>query len=112
MFKDRQTGPAVTPISDEDAPLVAATQAGDSAAFAQLVFRYDRKLFRIAYHIVCNAHDAQDVVQNSFIKAFQNIGQFQAQSKFSTWLHRIVVNQSLMEMRRQRSQPNTGGFIH
>ena len=107
MFNDRQTGPAITPVSDEDAPLVAATQAGDAAAFAQLVFRYDRRLFRIAHHIVRNAHDAQDVVQNSFIKAFQNIGQFQAQSKFSTWLHRIVVNQSLMELRRQRNQPTT-----
>lgn len=105
MFKDRQTGPAVTPISDEDAPLVAATQAGDGGAFGQLVSRYDRKLFRIAYHIVHNAEDAQDVVQDSFIKMFQNIGRFQAQSKFSTWLYRIVINQSLMALRKQRTKP-------
>lgn len=105
MFKDRQTGPVVTPICDEDAPLVAATQAGDSAAFAQLVSRYDRKLFRIAFHIVHNAEDAQDVVQDSFIKVFQNIGRFHGQSKFSTWLYRIVVNQSLMQVRQQRTKP-------
>ena len=105
MSNDVQTAPAVTPMSDEDAPLVAATQAGDGAAFAQLVSRYDRKLFRIAYHIVRNADDAQDVVQDTFIKVFQNIGRFQSQSKFSTWLYRVVVNQSLMEVRKQRTKP-------
>jgi RNA polymerase sigma-70 factor (ECF subfamily) len=105
MFTDGQTESAVTPISDQDAPLVAATQAGDGAAFEQLISRYDRKLFRIAYNIVHNADDAQDVVQNTFIKVFQNIGRFQSQSKFSTWLYRIVVNQSLMEVRKQRTSP-------
>ena len=105
MFKDEYSGPAVTLVSDQDAPLVAATQAGDAAAFEELVYRYDRKLFRIAYNIVHNAADAQDVVQNTFIKVFQNIGRFQSQSKLSTWLYRIVVNQSLMEVRKQRTSP-------
>ena len=105
MFNHGLTGSAVTPMFDDDAPLVAASQAGDDAAFAQLVSRYDRKLFRIAYHIVHNADDAHDVVQESFIKVFQNIGRFHAQSKFSTWLYRIVVNQSLMEVRKQRRKP-------
>ena len=105
MFKEKQTGPAVTPMPDEDGPLVAATQAGDGAAFEQLVSRYDRKLFRIAYHIVHNVEDAQDVVQDSFIKVFQNIARFHAQSKFSTWVYRIVINQSLMELRQQRTKP-------
>jgi RNA polymerase sigma-70 factor (ECF subfamily) len=105
MFNDEQNRPAVMPMSDEDTPLVAATQAGDGAAFEQIVSRYDRKLFRIAYHIVRNAEDAQDVVQETFIKVFQNIGRFHAQSKFSTWLYRVAVNQSLMELRKQRGQP-------
>jgi len=83
-----------TPI--EDADLVMASKAGDSAAFGELVARYDRKLFRIAYHIIHNPDDAQDVVQEAFIKVFQNLGQFRADSKFSTWLYRIVVNRSLM----------------
>jgi hypothetical protein len=77
MFKHGQTGPAVTPMFDEDALLVAVTQAGNAAASAQLVFRYDRKLFRIANHIVRNVDDAQDVVEDSFIKAFKNIRQFE-----------------------------------
>lgn len=105
MFKSTHTVSVTTPVSDEDAPLVEATRAGDGAAFEQLVSRYDRKLFRIAYHIVHNAEDAQEVVQESFIKVFQNIGRFHSQSKFSTWLHRIVVNQSLMELRKHRRKP-------
>ena len=104
MFNQVQTELGVTPMSDEDALLVAATQAGDGAAFAQLVSRYDRKLFGIAYHIVRNAEDAQDIVQDTLIKVFQNIGRFESQSKFSTWLYRIVVNQSLMELRKHRTR--------
>ena len=105
MFTDGQAESTVTPISDEDAALVAAAQAGDGTAFEQLVSRYESKLFRIAYNIVHNAADAQDVVQNTFIKVFQNIGRFQSHSKFSTWLYRILVNQSLMEVRKQRTNP-------
>jgi RNA polymerase sigma-70 factor (ECF subfamily) len=105
MLNNQQMFPAVKPISDEDAPLVKASQAGDGAAFELLVSRYDRKLFRIAYNIVHNTEDAQDIVQDTFIKVFQHMGRFQAQSKFSTWLYRIVVNQSLMEMRTKRGKP-------
>jgi RNA polymerase sigma-70 factor, ECF subfamily len=105
MPQDELTKPAVTIVSDEDTPLVVASQAGDGAAFEQLVSRYDRKLFRLAYHMVRNTEDAQDVVQETFIKVFKHIGRFQAQSKFSTWLYRIVVNQSLMELRKHRRKP-------
>jgi len=104
-FKDNLTKPAIKIIADQDAPLVKASQAGDGSAFELLVSRYDRKLFRIAYNIVHNTEDAQDIVQDTFIKVFQNMGRFQAQSKFSTWLYRIVVNQSLMEMRTNRRKP-------
>jgi RNA polymerase sigma-70 factor, ECF subfamily len=104
-MSNHEPATAANPISDEDAALVKASQAGDGAAFEQLVARYDRKLFRIAQHIVHNADDAQDVVQECFIKVFQNIRRFQAQSKFSTWLYRIVVNQSLMAVRKHRTKP-------
>jgi RNA polymerase sigma-70 factor (ECF subfamily) len=105
IFKETLTKPAIRIVPDEDAPLVKASQAGDGSAFELLVSRYDRKLFRIAYNIVHNAEDAEDIVQDTFIKVFQNIGRFQAQSKFSTWLYRIVVNQSLMEVRTNRRKP-------
>ncbi|HEY8670962.1 MAG TPA: sigma-70 family RNA polymerase sigma factor, partial [Terriglobales bacterium] len=101
MLKVEPTLPVPVPLI-EDLDLVLASEAGDTAAFEELVARYDRKLFRIAYHILHHQDDAQDVVQDAFIKAFQNLGQFRADSKFSTWLYRIVVNQSLMELRKQR----------
>lgn len=105
IFKETLTKPAIKIVADEDAPLVKASQAGDWSAFELLVSRYDRKLFRIAYNILHNAEDAEDIVQDTFIKVFQSIGRFQAQSKFSTWLYRIVVNQSLMEVRTKRRKP-------
>jgi len=97
----------ISRTAPEDSDLVQASKAGDSAAFEELVARYDRKLFRTACHILHNPYDAQDVVQDTFIKVFQNLGQFRADSKFSTWLYRIVVNQSLMELRQQRRKPAT-----
>ena len=83
--------------------LVQAAKSGDLEAFSQLVKRYDRNIFRIAQHITHNEEDAQDVVQDAFLKAYQNLEQFQGNSKFSTWLVRIAVNEALMKLRRRRS---------
>src|ERR1044072_4039408 len=91
------------PTSDE-AVLVAAAKAGDIGAFEGLVRRYDRNVFRIAQHITQNREDAEDVVQDAFLKAYQNLGQFQGQSKFYTWLVRIAVNEALMRLRRHRPE--------
>ena len=66
--------------------------------------RYDRNVFRIAQHITQNREDAEDVVQDAFLKAYQNLGQFQGQSKFYTWLVRIAVNEALMRLRRRRPE--------
>jgi RNA polymerase sigma-70 factor, ECF subfamily len=91
------------PVSDETV-LVDAARNGDVGAFEQLVRRYDRNVFRIAQHITQNREDAEDVVQDAFLKAFQNLGQFQGQSKFYTWLVRIAVNEALMRLRRRRPE--------
>ena len=91
------------PVSDESV-LVDAARNGDIGAFEQLVRRYDRNVFRIAQHITQNREDAEDVVQDAFLKAFQNLGQFQGQSKFYTWLVRIAVNEALMRLRRRRPE--------
>jgi RNA polymerase sigma-70 factor, ECF subfamily len=88
-----------------DAPemsLVHATQDGDLAAFEELIRRYDRKVFRIAHHITQNRQDAEDVVQNTFLKAFRGLPQFEEKSRFSTWLIRIAVNESLVGVRQRR----------
>src|SRR5690242_17127671 len=83
--------------------LVQAAKKGDLEAFSQLVKRYDRNIFRIAQHITHNEDDAQDVVQEAFLKAYQNLDQFQGNSKFYTWLVRIAVNEALMKLRRRRA---------
>ena len=87
---------------DQDLALVHACKSGNAVAFEELVKRYDTKLFRIAQHITHNRDDAQDAVQEAFLKVFRKLAQFQENSKFSTWLTRITVNESLMMLRKQR----------
>lgn len=72
-------------------------------AFEKLVRQYDRQVFRIAQHIVQNREDAEDVVQDAFLKAYEKLDQFQGNSKFYTWIVRIAVNQALMKLRKRRS---------
>src|SRR5690349_19760080 len=91
------------PVIDELA-LVQAAKGGDVEAFEDLVRRYDRNVFRIAQHITQNREDAEDVVQDAFLKAYSNLHQFQGQSKFYTWLVRIAVNEALMRLRRRRPE--------
>jgi len=97
------TSGAATAMALDDMALVHACKNGDSRAFEDLVRRYDRKLFRIAQHVTHNREDAQDAVQEAFLKAFRKLNQFQENSQFSTWLTRITVNESLMKLRKQRS---------
>ena len=91
-------------MADDDLDLVHASKNGDVAAFEQLVKRYDRKLLRIAHNVTHNTEDSQDAVQETFLKAFQHLGQFREDSKFSTWLIRITVNQSLMKLRKRATR--------
>ena len=95
--------PAQTQIASDDLALVHACKNGDYAAFEEIVKRYDRKLFRIAQHLMHNREDAEDAVQEAFVKAFQHLDQFREDAKFSTWLTRITINQSLMMLRKRRS---------
>jgi RNA polymerase sigma-70 factor, ECF subfamily len=87
----------------EDMVLVHACKDGDVAAFEQLVNRYDARLFSIVQHIIHNREDAEDAVQETFLKAFRKLTQFRENSQFSTWLIRITVNESLMQLRKRRS---------
>jgi RNA polymerase sigma-70 factor (ECF subfamily) len=94
---------AVGEVASDDLDLVHASKNGDVTAFEQLVKRYDRKLLRIAQSVTHNREDSQDAVQEAFLKAYQNLPAFREDSKFSTWLIRITVNQSLMKLRKQRT---------
>ena len=86
-----------------DADVVARAKSRSEAAFEQLVDRYKRRAFRVAWKITSNHEDAEDVVQNAFVKAFQNLPDFRGDSRFYTWLVRITINDALMKIRRRRS---------
>jgi len=90
-------------VFDADLPLVNAVRNGDESAFEELVRRYDGKLYRVAQGIIHNHEDAEEVVQAAFLKAYLNLYRFQGNSKFSTWLIRIAMNESFMKLRKQRS---------
>ncbi len=89
--------------ADEDAALVERSRQGDRAAFNELVNRNAQKVFRMARHMTRNDQDAEDVLQEAFLKAFSKLDQFQGDAKFSTWLTRIAVNESLMRLRKGRN---------
>ena len=89
-------------VKDDEPVLVAAAQTGDVEAFETLVGRYERKIFRLTQNITQNREDAEDAMQESFLKAFEHLGEFQGNSRFYTWLVRIAVNQALMKLRRRR----------
>lgn len=87
----------------DEAALVARTREGDPRAFGQLVRKYEGKIFRLAQHITQNREDAEDVLQETFLKAYEHLDQFQGNSKFYTWIVRIAVNQALMKLRKRKS---------
>ncbi len=86
-----------------DVALVERARGGDAAAFEVLVRQYDRPILRVAQHITQNREDAEDIVQDVFFKAYNKLNQFQGNSKFSTWLTRIAVNESLMRLRKRKT---------
>jgi RNA polymerase sigma-70 factor (ECF subfamily) len=86
----------------DDAALVARAQAGDQQAFAALVNEYSRKVYRLAKNITQNDEDAEDVLQEAFLKAYEHLSGFQGNSKFYTWIVRIAVNESLMKLRKRK----------
>ena len=89
-------------VAEEDALLVAAAKARDTRAFELLVERHERKIFLRAQRITRNREDAEDVVQQSFQKAFIHLQKFEGKSLFYTWLTRIATNEALMLLRRKR----------
>lgn len=89
-------------VKDDEGLLVAAAKGGDISAFETLVGRYERKIFRLAQNITQNREDAEDVMQESFLKSYQHLAEFQGNSRFYTWLVRIAVNQALMKLRKRR----------
>jgi len=90
---------------ETDAMLVARLQAGDPDAFETLVRVHGGRLLSVARRFLPNNEDAQDAVQEAFIKAFRAIGTFEERAQLHTWLHRILVNTALMKIRSRKRRP-------
>jgi RNA polymerase sigma-70 factor (ECF subfamily) len=88
------------PLSDEE--LVESAKQGDPDAFPQLVKKYSRRILRVGRNITNNDEDAEDVLQETFLKAYTHLDGFQGNSKFYTWLVRIAMNEALMKLRKRK----------
>ena len=83
---------------------VEALRTGDKAEFARLMDAYSAPIYRLALKMLADPQDAEDVLQTTFLKAFQHIGEFEGRSSLSTWLYRIAANEALMLLRRKRPE--------
>lgn len=88
--------------ADADFSIVKRVQAGDVAAFDQLILKYRERVFGVVYNLTANREDTSDLTQDTFIKAFQSINRFQGNCSFFTWLYKIAVNTSLSHLRKNR----------
>jgi len=105
-FESKASGMEMT----TDVAVVSRARSGDPEAFRQLVERHSRTTFRVAYRMTGNEQDADDVVQETFLRAYRQLGHFEERANFGTWLHRITVNCSLDLLRaRNRSDRHYGG---
>jgi len=92
-------------IDQAEQPLsLEALRAGDRAEFARMVETYYTPIYRLALKMLAHEQDAEDVLQNTFLKALQHIGAFEGRSSLSTWLYRIAANEALMLLRRKRPE--------
>jgi RNA polymerase sigma-70 factor (ECF subfamily) len=90
-----------------DEQIVELALAGDDDAFGELVRRWERRIFALAYGILGREEDARDATQETFVAAFRNLGAFRGEAKVSSWLHRIAVNQCITRQRRAKVRGET-----
>ena len=86
----------------DESALVTQARQGDTEAFNGLAERYQRNIFRLAQNITQNREDAEDVLQETFLKAYEHLPEFHGDSKFYTWIVRIAVNEALMKLRKRK----------
>lgn len=86
--------------ADADRSIVQRVQAGEVAAFDQLVVKYRERVYGVIYNLTSNREDAADLTQDAFIKAFQSLNRYQGQASFFTWLYRITINSTLTHLRK------------
>src|SRR6516165_8252976 len=104
-----RAGAALAPVNSlanlDERALVAEAQAGNRAAFEELVRRFDRDVLRLALNLMKRPEDARDVYQEAFLKVYRNLHRFRFECSFYTWLYRIVTNVCLDHLRRRQARP-------
>src|SRR5882762_9165785 len=96
--------PSAETIMESDAVAVERTLAGDREAYRVLVERHSRNVYRLAYRMTGNRHDAEEVVQEAFLRAYQKLSQFASRANFGTWVYRIAANYAIDRMRQKKSE--------
>ena len=107
MKRDPPPAPSLAPIeeaSDGEMTLVRRAQTGDLASYDELMRRYQERIYATLYHMTANHEDANDLVQESFIKAFQVLRSFKGDSSFFTWLYRIAVNKTINFLKQRQKR--------
>lgn len=105
--KPALTVPADATLAVEDIELVRRSQAGDKAAFNELVTRYRQRIYAMAYHMTRNEQDAWDLAQDAFVRAWKSIHRFRGDSSFYTWIYRIVSNVTIDSIRKKQGRVET-----
>ena len=90
-------------LAKDESTLVSEAKSGNFSAFEELVNRYEKKIYRLGLNVTGNPEDAEEVLQETFLKAFQHLANFREDSRFYTWIVRIAVNEGLMKLRKRRS---------
>jgi len=106
MKKDSPSAPNPAPIEEasDERTLVRQAQGGDLAAYDELMRRHQERIYATLYHMTANHEDANDLVQESFIKAFQVLPSFKGDSSFFTWLYRIAVNKTINFLKQRQKR--------
>src|SRR5437773_9942893 len=101
MTRMQQSVDSAQAIAESDALAVERTLAGDRDAYRVLVERHSHSVFRLAYRMTGNRHDAEEVVQEAFLRGYQKLGQFAARANFGTWVYRIAANYAIRSEERR-----------
>lgn len=104
MIRMQQNADSTQAIAESDAIAVERTLAGDRDAYRILVERHSHQVFRLAYRMTGNRHDAEEVVQEAFLRGYQKLGKFEARSNFGTWVYRIATNYAIDRMRQRQKE--------
>src|SRR5260370_4713166 len=104
MNRMQQSVESTQAIAESDAIAVERTLAGDRDAYRIPVERHSQNVFRLAYRMTGNRHDAEEVVQEAFLRGYQKLGQFAARSNFGTWVYRIAANHAIDRLRQPQQE--------